>query len=443
MLSVGPEVDNGNVGGLSASNQRSSRRRFPAMNDLPLSKIRLAVQAVQRETEQFLCDLIRLPSLPGEEQLAVECAAQRFAEVGQVERMPLSDTLREDVDYADPLPGLVYAGRSNLRVRVAGSGGGRSLLFNTHLDVVPPSQGQEHPFEPKVEAGRVHGRGACDAKGQIAALFAALLALKHLGMTLRGDVLAHLVVEEEVGGNGTLALVRRGEQADACIVMEPSDLRIFSSVRGSVWFRVTCTGRAGHAGHLGDTVSALKMAIRTVEILEQYQARLFASSQGIPLFARSANPMPILFGKLTAGDWLGTVPASASLEGLLGFLPNKTRYQVMDEIRQALKEEADEWLRDHFTLKFPNRHDAHVLDPGHPLVTRLQACCQEAGATGEVSAMTASCDSWLYNNQLHIPTVVFGPGSLRYAHTNEEQISWDEICEAVTILIRFLADWCG
>ena len=429
--------------GSSVTSQQSPRKRFPAMTEFSLSEIRLAVQAIQGETEQFLYDLIRLPSLPGEEQGAVECAAQRFAEVGEVERTPLTDALREDEDYADPVPGLAYEGRSNLRVRVAGSGGGRSLLFNTHLDVVTPSHGQEHPFEPRVEAGRVHGRGACDAKGQVATLFAGLLAAKRLGMTLRGDVLAHLVVEEEVGGNGTLALVRRGEQADACIVMEPSDLRILSSVRGSVWFRVTCTGRPGHAGHSGDTVSALKMAMRTVEILEQYQARLLASSQGIPLFDRFANPMPILFGKLTAGDWLATAPASASLEGLLGFLPNKTRYQVMDEMRQALREGGDEWLRDHLTMEFPNRHDAHVLDPEHPLVTRLQACCREAGAPGEVSAMTASCDSWLYNNQLRIPTVVFGPGSLRFAHSNEEQIGLDEIREAATILVCFLADWCG
>jgi acetylornithine deacetylase/succinyl-diaminopimelate desuccinylase-like protein len=73
----------------------------------------------------------------------------------------------------------------------------------------------------------------------------------------------------------------------------------------------------------------------------------------------------------------------------------------------------------------------------------LQACCREAGAAGEVSAMTASCDSWFYNNQLHIPTVVFGPGSLRFAHANEEQIGLDEIREAATILVCFLRDWCG
>jgi acetylornithine deacetylase len=413
------------------------------VNDLSLADIRAAVQHAHRETAQFLCDLIRFPSLPGKEQEAVDYAAGKFAEVGEVKHIWLTNALRTDEDYADPVRGLEYEGRSNLRVRVAGTGGGRSLVFNTHLDVVPPSPGQDRPFEPVVEADRVLGRGACDAKGQVATLYTALAAAKRLGMKLRGDVLADLVIEEEVGGNGTLAMVRRCEHADGCVVMEPTELRILSSVRGAVWFRVTCTGRPGHSGRAGDTVSALKMAIRTTEILEQYHARLLASSRGIPLFDRFANPMPITFGKLAAGDWPSTAPASAVVEGVLGFLPNKTRYQVMDEIRQALREGGDAWLREHFQIEFMYRHDAHVLDPGHPLVTGLQACCREAGAAGEVSAMTASCDSWLYNNQLHIPTVVFGPGSLRFAHSNEEQIGWEDIREAATILVRFLADWCG
>jgi acetylornithine deacetylase len=413
------------------------------MNDFVLPEIRAAVQALHGVTEQFLCDLIRFPSLPGKEMEAVEYAARRFAEVGEVERIPLTNALREDEDYADPVRGIEYDGRSELRVCVPGTGGGRSLLFNTHLDVVPASQGQEHAFEPSVKANRVHGRGACDAKGQVATLFTALLATQRLEVRLKGDVLAHLVVEEEVGGNGTLAMVRRGEHADGCIVMEPTDLRILSSVRGAVWFRVICKGRPGHSGSAGGTVSALKMAIRAIEILEQYHARLLASSRGIPLFDQFANPMPITFGKLAAGNWPATAPASASVEGVLGFLPNKTRHVVMEEIRHAILDGGDEWLREHFTLEFMYRHDAHVLDPGHPLVTGLAACCREADALGEVSAMTASCDSWFYNNQLRIPTLAFGPGSLRFAHSNEEQIGLDEIGEAAAILVRFLAEWCG
>ncbi|MHB9022722.1 MAG: M20 family metallopeptidase [Armatimonadota bacterium] len=412
-------------------------------NNLTTESIRAAINTERAETERFLCDILRFPSTPGKEAEAMEYAAGRFVEIAEVERISLSNVLRDDEDYADPIPGIDYEGRSNLRLRVPGTGGGQSLLFNTHLDVVPPSQGQENPWNPRVKNGTIFARGACDAKGQAAALFMTLRALRRLGVSLRGDLIAHLVVEEEVGGNGTLAMARYGEKADGCIVMEPTDLRILSSVRGAVWFRVTCHGKAGHSGRAGDTVSALKMSIRVVEILEQYHDDLLAASRGIELFDQFPNPMPITFGKLAAGDWPATAPSRAVVEGVLGLLPNKTRYQVMEEMRQAIMTGGDDWLREHFSLDFMYRHDAHVLPVNHPLVTGLQASCKESGAAGEVNAMTASCDSWFYNNQLGIPTVVFGPGTLRYAHSNEEQIGMDDIANAADVLIRFIAKWCA
>ncbi|MCZ2080384.1 MAG: M20/M25/M40 family metallo-hydrolase [Bryobacteraceae bacterium] len=411
--------------------------------DISLSELREAVASVRDDAQQFLCELIRVPSLPGKEADAIACAEKWFAGKAEVERAPLSNSLRQDEDYADPVPGIEYDGRWNLRVRVPGSGGGRSLLFNTHLDVVPASEGQSRPFDPVVDNGIVRGRGACDAKGQAAAIFAVIAALHRLGVRLNGDLLAHLVVEEEVGGNGTLAMIRKGEQADACIVMEPTDQRILSSVRGAVWFRVICTGKPGHSGSAGSTVSALKMAVRVMEILEGYHARLLASSRGIAMFDDYPNPMPITFGKLNAGNWPASAPAEAVIEGVLGLLPNKTRYEVMEEMRQAIASGADEWLREHFRLEFMYRHDAHVLDPSHPLAAGLSTACREAGLAGDIGAMTASCDSWFYNNQLKIPSVVFGPGSLSVAHSREEHIHMDDICSAAVALLNFARNWCG
>jgi acetylornithine deacetylase len=412
------------------------------MMSVSIDDIRAAVAAARGDAEQFLCDLIRFPSTPGKEREAMEYIATRFAELGEVEKAPLSNALREDEDYSDPIPDLDYAGCFNVRFRLPGTGGGKSLLFNAHLDVVPPSQGQEKPFDPQVKDGVIFGRGACDAKGMSATLFTVLSAVKRLGIRPAGDIIIHFVVEEEVGGNGTLAMARRGEKADACIVMEPTDLRIFSSVRGAVWFRVACTGKPGHSGRAGDTVSALKMAIKVVEILDGYHDRLLAASRGFPLFDPYPNPMPITFGRLNAGDWPATAPSRAVVEGVLGLLPNKTRYQVMEEMRQAITDEGDDWLKEHFTIDFMYRHDAQVTDPGHPLVTGLAETCKALGAAGEVSAMTASCDSWLYNNQLGIPTVVFGPGSLRFAHSNEEQISLDDVATGAAITVAFIQKWC-
>lgn len=398
------------------------------------------IRELRPETEAFLCELMRFPSTPGNEGEAMEYVANGFATLGDVERIPLSNALREDADYSDAIPGLQYEDRFNVRVRVGGAGG-QSLLFNTHIDVVPPAAGQERPFDPLVSDGVVFGRGACDAKGQVATIFTALSAMRRLGRKPSGEVIVHLVVEEEVGGNGTLAMIRRGERADGCIVMEPTDLGILPWVRGAVWFRVVLTGKPGHSGRAGDTVSALKMATQTIDILEKYHAKLLAGSRGFSLFDRFPNPMPITFGKLQAGNWPATAPADATLEGVLGLLPNRTRHQVMAEMRQAILEGGDAWLRDHFRLEFMYRHDAHVLAIDHPLVTGLEACCREGGLAGEVTAMTASCDSWMYHNQLQIPSLVFGPGSLGFAHSNQEQIRLEDIAGAAAVLVRFMERW--
>jgi acetylornithine deacetylase len=238
-------------------------------------------------------------------------------------------------------------------------------------------------------------------------------------------------------------MVRRGERAEGCLVLEPTAGKILASVRGAVWFRVTCRGRAGHSGQAGATVSALKMAVRVMEILDGYHDRLLAGSRGLRFFDEFENPMPLTFGRCRAGDWPATAPSQAVLEGVLGLLPNKTWRQVAEELRQAITDEDDAYLRENFDLYFMYRHDAHVLDPAHPLVTTLQSAGAAAGRATEVTAMTASCDSWLYNNQLGIPTAVFGPGTLRYAHSNQEQIALEEMRQGAEVLGRFVEVWGG
>jgi acetylornithine deacetylase len=359
-----------------------------------------------------------------------------------VERSALSDSIREDPDYSDPVPNLKYEGRFNLRLRRKGLGGGRDLLFNAHTDVVPPSEGMVEPWGGHVRDGVLHGRGACDAKGQVATLFLVLGTLDALGVELRGDVLGHVVVEEENGGNGTLAMIRKGEQADGCVVLEPSDRKLYTSIRGAVWFRVTLRGRAGHSGHAGRSRSALLMARDVIALLEEYHAGLLKSSRGFDLFDSYPNPMPITFGRLEAGNWPASAPSVAILEGVLGLLPNKTKEEVCREMRQAIAGCGDEFLTGNFDLKFMYRHDSSVLDPTHGLPQMLLRSAADAGAELEISGMTASCDAWFYNNQLNIPTVVYGPGSLGVAHSRDEQISMSEIGGSAEVLVRLILSYC-
>jgi acetylornithine deacetylase len=401
-----------------------------------------AVEKRLGEAQQLLAELIAIESLPGGEQRAMARAEQAFSEIAQVQRVELSNALRDDRDYSDPVPDIDYTGRYNLRVVLPGKGSGKSLLLNSHIDTVPPSQDQKDPFDPRVENGVIFGRGACDAKGQVATIWLLMAVLKDLGLDLGGDVIAHIVVEEEVGGNGTLAMARAGEQADACVVLEPTDLRILSSVRGAIWFRVTLFGKSAHSGTQGRARSAIDMAVRTIEILKGYHARLRDQSRGIELFDAYPNPMPLTIGKLHAGNWPATAPGEAVLEGVLGLLPNKTADEVMAEFQAAVKQEGGPDIADNVAFHFMYRHDSSVCPTDHPLVTGLMSAAATAGTESKIDAMTASCDAFFYNNQLDIPTVVFGPGSLGVAHSKDEQIPLAELGKAAAVLAAFAADFC-
>jgi len=390
-----------------------------------------------QNTEKFLCDLIRYESTPGNEHEVMLFCEQEFKKLGlTVERVPMSDSIKNDPDYSTPVPDIKYDGRFNLRVVRKGSGSGRKLIINAHTDVVPASEGQLNAFSPRVENGIVYGRGACDDKGQVALLY---LLFKTLAKTqIAGDVVAHIVNEEENGGNGSLAMARTGEKADGCIVLEASEGKLFTSIRGAVWFRIVFHGKAGHSGQAGQTKSALLIARDAIALLEKYHAELLAASRGLPLFDPYPNPMPITFGKLNAGNWPAAAPSRAVLEGVLGLLPNKTKEQVMAGMRQALEPLG----AGTFDLSFMYRHDSSVVEPQHLLPQGILAAATKAGHPLTVSAMTASCDAWFYNNQLGIPTVVFGAGTLKVAHSKDEQIPMQEIANTAEILSTLIQDYC-
>lgn len=401
------------------------------------------VKILLPETIEFLKKIIRIPSTSGQEQEAIQIIYDQFKPlVNEIELMPLDNELKNDPDYSFPIEGIDYANRHNLRAVLRGKGNGRSVIFNTHVDVVPPSALQQRAFDPFEKDGLIYGRGACDAKGQVATLFLMLNLLKKSNLKLPGDVIFHFVVEEENGGNGTLAAIRKGEQADAAIVMEPTGLRIFPYVRGAVWFKVTCVGKPGHSGSGGKRISALELAIEAMKIMRDYHDQLLADSKGIPLFDAYEDPMPITFGKLHAGDWPATIPNKAIVEGVLGFLPNKTKEQVMHEVEMTIREKGSEDLKNNFQIKFMYRHDCHTLSPDHDLVKSMSAACSKVGIQPAISAMAASCDSWFYNNQLNIPTIVFGPGDLGVAHSNQEHIAVSKVEQAAEILLEFLKNWC-
>ena len=146
--------------------------------------------------------------------------------------------------------GRTFEGRPNLGGVLKGTGGGRSIMLTGHSDVVPPGASDHwrtDPFEPVVKEGFVHGRGTVDMKGGVACMLMAVEILKELEIPLAGDVVFTTVVDEEIGGMGSLAMVDRGFRADAGIMTEPTANRIAPLCHGILWGRIVIDGIGGHA----------------------------------------------------------------------------------------------------------------------------------------------------------------------------------------------------
>ncbi len=409
------------------------------MAPMDRSAVENAIQSNLEEAVGLLCDLIRIPSVRGNQReigRILKPRAEPLADSAELVVMP--DSIMDDPDYSFRLDGFSYGETANLRLKVVGAAGGRSVAFNTHLDVVPETPGQTDAFSPVVKDGRVFGRGANDAKGQAVSMWLALKALRDLRLRPDGDVTVDFVVEEECGGNGSLLVVRNGLKADGCIVLEPTDLQVVHLVRGAVWFEVRTAGVAGHSGSPGSTVSALKEAVKSMDSIEKVREEMLAvARRHVPMIAAHPNPMPCTFGMLHSGNWPAAAPSEAVLKGVFGFLPPFRRRDIQAKLREAVSPHRAEIL---FNML---NSDPSWVEEDHPLVRQLIEAAGNAGISSRPAFMNASCDSWRYTEQLGIPAVVFGPGSISTSHGTQENVPVDDLARAALTIIFFLDTWSG
>ncbi|MCE5322965.1 ArgE/DapE family deacylase [bacterium] len=353
----------------------------------------------------------------------------------------IDEKIVDDPDYT-VVPGLKdYHGRPNILVNLPGSGGGRSAIINSHSDVVPAT---DEMFVPRYEDSIVYGRGACDAKGQVLTVILALETLKVLGLKLKGDLQAQLVIEEEAGGNGSLSVIKQGHKADVAVVLEPTSLKVHPANRGAVWYKLAVDGKSAHMGKYWDGISAIDEMVGLIKILREYEQALREESKGSPLFPFEPSPVNVNIGQINGGDWPATVPANCWIEGGIAFLPNRRIAQIYDEVHGLIDAKASEWAKQHYTFEFSRLHnEAFETDVNHPAV---KSFCEIAGSVlgpEPLLGWIASCDGRLFYHTGQMPTIVFGAGDLGYAHSLNEQVKMDDILRAAEVLTLFLIDWCG
>jgi acetylornithine deacetylase len=220
----------------------------------------------------------------------------------------------------------VVPGRPNVIAVLRGSGGGRSLMFNGHLDTVGV-QGMADPFTARLEDGRVYGRGTYDMKGPDTAAMLAVVELKRSGPVLAGDVVLALVCDEEHASLGTAALMPRW-RTDAAVVVEPSEMKLVLAHKGFIWVRVTVEGKAAHGSRFNEGVDAITMAGKFLAELDGYEKELRARA-GHPL----VGPPSVHASLIRGGQELSSYPAECEIEIERRTVPGETLAQVEAEMR--------------------------------------------------------------------------------------------------------------
>lgn len=395
-------------------------------------------------------ELVAIPSWNGNETPAQNLMARWMAEAGlRVDRWEIDqETLAQHPACFTEIPRERPIGVVGTWT---GDGGGRTLILNGHVDVVPPGDAARWtspPFEAAVRDGRVYGRGALDMKGPLCAALFALRALRSEGVRLRGNVFLESVVGEEDGGMGTLATLLRGYRADGAVVMEPTDLAVAPALEGALSFRVHVPGQAAHGCVRYEGVSAIDNFIplyRAIQGLEAERNRILGTD---PLFASYPIPFPISVGTIRGGDWASSVPDHLAFEGRFGVSPEEDLTTARRTLERSVARAAqgDAWLRDHPPrVEWWGQQFEPATTPSlDPLVTTVaDAAGSVLGSRPPLRGMTYGADMGILVNHGGIPTVLFGPGNIRRAHQPDECVEVAGLVAAARSLAVSAMRFCG
>jgi acetylornithine deacetylase len=327
----------------------------------------------------------------------------------------------------------VHAGRDNLLVFVAGRPalpeGGELILWDVHQDTVPVDGMSVEPFAAEIRQDRVYGRGACDVKGSMAAMLAALSRRNESAPATCPTIILACTANEECGYTGAQAVSRAFHDRsvfprvpDAAIVAEPTGFNVVVAHQGQVRWRCHTAGRAAHSSRPDEGANAIYAMAQVVQAIERYHADLSTTANEHPLCGRPS----VCVSTIRGGVAINTVPDETSIEIDRRFGPQDAPSDAYNQLVRYLADHAD-------TARCQLHHDAPFMqsvglsDTGNrPLAQRLASLARELGRSGQLvgapygtdAAALASCG---------VPTVVFGPGSIDQAHTADEFIAVEEV----------------
>lgn len=403
------------------------------------------------EAIRFLVDLVKTDTQVlghgikgGHEGAGQELICSRLKALGIEPDVfePEEDKLRP---FGQGNEGHNYKGRPNVVATFNGSGDGRSLILNGHVDTMPAGDITAWPYPPwggKVVDGRLYGVGASDMKAGLAGLLMAMEAIKKAGITLKGDVIFQSVVDEEGGGNGTLAAIAAGYRADGAVIAEPTDLAVYPAHMGFIFYHIKVKGKSLHSSRKWDGVSAIEKAIKLITALEQLEHRWLLTERHPLLPGPSIN-----IGEIYGGEAGSTVPSWCEFKLCLHYLPGPDAAQKTEaDVRRAINDccQGDPWLRENppEIIKYQEGSPFEISSE-EPLVQTALAAVQAEKEVATLAGMPAGCDARYFTNLAQIPCVIVGPGEPGQAHSIGESILLADYLQFIRAMVRFITTWCG
>jgi len=371
----------------------------------------------------LLADLVRIDSTNPDlvSGAAGEGAIARFI-------VAWADQQGLDVHVVEPAPG-----RPSVVVVARGTGGGRSLMLNGHIDTVGVA-GMKEPFSGRVEAGKLYGRGAYDMKGGVAACLWAAARAK--GRRLRGDVVVTCVADEEVASLGIQAVLGAW-RTDAAIVTEPTGLDVCVAHKGFVWLDVEVHGRAAHGSRPDLGVDAIAKAGHVLTAVDELDRALRAGA-GRPLLGTGSVHVSLING----GQEMSSYPERCVIGIERRTVPGETVARVEAELQAILDAAAHRDPAFRAERRTTLARDPFAAPEGAPIVALVQH--HAAGVTGKERRVYGDT-GWMdaaFIAAAGIPTVVFGPGGAG-AHASEEWADVESVRHCTDVLLAVAAEFCA
>ena len=418
------------------------------MIDSREGKLLQTVEELSDDIIDFSSRLIAEPSILGNEHSVLRVAETEFRHLGYNPKKIFIDPqeLSKKPEFA-PVP-WDYDGRYNIvSVRPADGEGGKSALFNGHLDVVSPeplNQWSRDPFTPHIENGWLYGRGSGDMKSGVAAMTYAVKAIDKAGFGLDAPVTLETVIEEECSGNGALACRVQGIDADAVLIPEPFGPTILTAQVGVCWFKVSLAGIPSHVLSTQSGVNAIEKSFVLIAALRKLEVQL--NSHSHPAYVDIPHPINLNVGGISGGDWPSTVPADAEVKCRLAFFPGTSFTEIQSLIKQTIFAAADkdDWLsRNPPIVEFYGfRSEGHQVDADLPAFKLLSGCQQDLtgkAALQFISTCTTDLRSFIQFSKAQ--ATCFGPVA-ENIHASDERVNLASVIHTAKIYALFLSRWC-